>query len=363
MRGRNFRKVKLSELQRENIELVIRKPTSTFRSVQRAKIIQMLANGYTNDAVAKKNEITVPTVCKWRKRAIETPPESIISLEDNARAGRPRNFKDPERMEMISVACEPFQAEGNGRSTPTISEILERVLERGIVKTISRAHLHRILQSGDIHPHRVRMWLHSPDPLFRERVNEICHLYHNPPENSVVLCVDEKTGMQAIERKYPDHSPVAGKDRRQDFEYIRHGTQSLIAAFNIQTGSVYGHCSDTRTGDDLERFMEALAKQYTNVNIHIIWDNLNTHCAMKKRWIPFNKKHQNRFHFHYTPIHASWVNQIELWFGILGKRCLRNSSFRSKSDLRNAVLTWIKQWEEEFKKPFRWKFEGYPLQS
>jgi transposase len=207
------------------------------------------------------------------------------------------------------------------------------------------------------------MWLHSPDPEFREKVNRICELYHRPPPGSVVLCIDEKTGIQAIERKHQERNPRPGRTRRREFEYIRHGTQSLISSFEVSTGKVHGVCGDSRTGDDLEAFMEELAILYPDTEVHVIWDNLNTHKAMRKRWDPFNERHGGRFHFHFTPLHASWVNQIELWFGILGKRCLRNASFRSAIGLRDAIVQYMRQWNEREARPFRWTFEGYPLQA
>jgi transposase len=130
----------------------------------------------------------------------------------------------------------------------------------------------------------------------------------------------------------------------------------------VHTGGVMGQCGNTRTGKDLEKFMGSVAKKYYKGKIHIIWDNLNIHRSIA-RWTAFNERHKRRFFFHFTPLHASWVNQVELWFGILGKRCLRNASFTSKKALRKAVLTYISVWEEKHKKPFIWTFQGYPLQS
>lgn len=176
------------------------------------------------------------------------------------------------------------------------------------------------------------------------------------------MLIDEKTGMQAIERKHLDGEPAPGRLRRQEFEYIRHGTQALIASFNIQTGEVLTACGDTRPGDDLEAFMERLAAVYATGDVHVVWDNLNTHRAIGSRWDAFNERHGGRFHFHFTPVHASWVNQIELWFGVLGRRCLRNASFRSKAALRTAVERFALEWNVAAH-PFRWKFGGYPLQS
>lgn len=359
MLGRRSRRVKINEEQRKFLESIIRKGTSPQREVMRAQIILMAADGESNKSISQIMGISLPVISKWRNRASVLKNKEVINLKDAFRKGRPQEISNTTRLEIISVACEPYQT--SGRRTPTIDEIHRRIIDRSVVKKISRAHVHRILQAGDIRPHKVRMWLHSPDPRFKERVNDICNLYHNPPANSVVLCIDEKTGMQAIERAYEDHNPKPGQPRRQDFEYIRHGTQSLIAAYNVHSGSVIGHCGDTRTGEDLKIFMEAVAKAYPHIHVHVVWDNLNIHLGLKKRW-ETDKKYK-RFHFHFTPLHASWVNQVELWFGILGKRCLRNASFKNKTKLRSAILNYIALWEEKFRKPFSWTFRGYPLQS
>jgi transposase len=180
----------------------------------------------------------------------------------------------------------------------------------------------------------------------------------------VVLCIDEKTGMQALERRFPDRAPGPGRPRRQEFEYKRRGTQALIGSFEVGTGEVLGSCGDTRTGDDLVRFMDMVAERYPAGTVHVIWDNLNIHFdGAHARWTNFNHRHGERFVFHYTPIHASWMNQIELFFGILERLCLRHASFSSKEQLRAAVLAFLDYWNRERAHPFRWTFTGFPLQS
>ena len=200
------------------------------------------------------------------------------------------------------------------------------------------------------------MWLHSPDPQFREKVTNIVELYLRPPTGSTVVCVDEKTGMQAIQRKHPDRPAGPGRKGKREFEYIRHGTQSLLAAFVIHTGSVITRCGPTRKGEDLEAFLEVVAQEIPG-KVDVVWDNLNIHHG--ERWEKFNARHQNRFRFHYTPLHASWVNQVELWFGVLQRRCLTNASFRSVEELRSAVAAFVAYWNREAKHPFRWSFTGY----
>lgn len=162
-----------------------------------------------------------------------------------------------------------------------------------------------MLAQADLRPHKTDMWIHSPDPQFREKATEICDLYLNPQPGSVVICIDEKIGMQAIERRFPDRPPAPSRRRRREFEYKRYGTQSLICGFEVHTGRAVARCGDTRTDDDLVRFMEDVACLYPDVVVHVIWDNLNIHYdGPDERWKAFNQRHGNRFVFHYTPKHA-----------------------------------------------------------
>ena len=239
-----------------------------------------------------------------------------------------------QRLQLLSLACEP--AEARGRATPTLDELCERATGRGVVEHISRSHLQRILQAAEVRPHRVRQWLHSPDPQFREKVNAICALYRQAPKGSVVLSIDEKTGIQAIERKHADRAPRPARARRQEFEYIRHGTQALTAALDVHSGRVLARCTDRRTQDDLVAFMEEVARAHPKGRVHVVWDNLNTHRAYGV-WKNFNARHGGRFVFHFTPLHASWVNQIELLFAIYARRVLRHASHTSIAHLRQRT--------------------------
>lgn len=226
---------------------------------------------------------------------------------------------------------------------------------------ISRTSVYRILTSGELTPHRMRVWLHSPDPKFRERVTEICELYLHPPKDSIVLCFDEKPGMQALGRKHSTKQPKVRQVGRFEFEYVRHGTRVLLAAFNPQTGEVYSEVRRRRTAVDLVQFMEALARKLPKKTIHIIWDNLNIHYDGKdRRWTEFNRRHGGRFHFHYTPKHASWVNQVEIFFSILQRRVLRYGVHNSPRELEADVVGFIDLWNRTERHPFRWKFAGYP---
>jgi transposase len=229
---------------------------------------------------------------------------------------------------------------------------------------ISRTSVLRILGDAELRPHRVQGWMHSQDPDFRAKATHVCNLYLDPPPGAVVLSVDEKTGMQALSRKNPTRWAGCGKAGRREYEYKRNGTCTLFAAFNTQNGHVFGEVSKNRKAEDLVRFMEALAVRYPTEQVHIIWDNLNIHYdGASKRWSEFNKRHGGRFHFHYTPLHASWLNQVELFFSRLQKRVLRYGSFDSTDDLSSEVLGYIDHWNNHERKPFKWTFRGYPVEE
>lgn len=172
-------------------------------------------------------------------------------------------------------------------------------------------------------------------------------------------------GMQATERKNETVMPKCAKAGKYEHEYIRHGTQSLIASFDIKTGRVVAECGNSQKASDLVGFIEKVAEKYINERtIHIIWDNLNIQTdGADERWIEFNKKYEGKFKFHYTPKHASWVNQIELFFSIVYKKCLKFASFMSKEDLRDRIQKFITLWNEKNKHPFNWTFKVYPMQS
>lgn len=260
--------------------------------------------------------------------------------------------------------AKPTKVPKDGKTRRTIEDIRQVAIARGIVDSIGWGTVQRILAEADLRPHLTQGWVHSPDPKFREKVTEISELYLNPPPDSVVLCIDEKPGMQAIERKYPAKPPAPGRKRRREFEYTRHGTQTLISSFEVHTGKVLAHCGDTRKAEDLVAFMEKVALEYPTGTVHVVWDNLNIHYDGKDaRWTEFNKRHGNRFKFHYTPKHASWVNQVQLFFSIVERVCLRHGSFASKEELRATVLEFIAYWNREKAHPFKWTFTGYPLQS
>lgn len=357
-RGRPATKVALTDEQRAELWRVVRGETSSRRDVRRAEVILAAAEGEDTVAIAARLRHSTSTVVRWRKRFAV---KGLAGLLDRPRSGRPPRISPVQRCQIIGTACEPPPQE-NGQTGWTKVRLREAILQQGIVDALSVSHLGHLLSRADIKPHKTRMWLHSTDPQFRERVAEIVELYIDPPKDGVVVCVDEKTGMQAIERKHPDKPAQPGQLRGCEFEYIRHGTQTLIASFEITTGEVLSSCGATRKGPDLEAFMERVAAHYPMGKVHVVWDNLNTHVN-RERWASFNARHGGRFVFHFTPKHASWVNQIELWFGIFAKRSLRNASLKSVEALKALAEAFVERWNQIDKHPFSWTFKGYPLEE
>ncbi len=372
-RGRPALVLELSPEEAAELRRRIRAPTSSQRDAARARIILGCAEGGSARDIGARLEVPVRRVERWRSRFLK---RRLNGLGDLPRRGHAPQFGAVTRCEIIALACEPIgkknvrkDEKGEEKYIPitrTIELVRQAAIDRGIVPHIGWTTVQRILSQGDVRPHRVRGWLHSPDPQFREKVTEICELYLNPPPGTTVLCIDEMTGVQALQRRFPDHWGP-GRPRgcpRREWEYKRHGTQTVIAAFDVRTGRVVATCGKTRKGKDLVRFMRKVAAEYPEGTVHIIWDNLNIHYnGPTRRWSRFNSHNGERFVFHYTPKHASWVNQVELFFSIVHRQCLRHGDFHSQDELRAALLGFIANWNRERAHPFRWSFSGYPLQS
>jgi len=340
---------------RRKLEAIVRARRSEAGLVLRAQIVLLAGQGRSNFAIARVLGCRENTVRKWRERFRSHP--KLTSLRDAGRTGRPPSVPMFVRLELIKLACKrPADCKLPFRSVWTI-DALQAALARTTRVVLSKTEIRRILAVEEIRPHHIRLWLHSPDPAFRSKVRAICTLYlARPAAGDTVLCIDEKTGMQALEHRYPFKAPARGRPGRREFEYRRHGTRTLFAAFNPHTGNVFGECSVTRKAVDLLRFMERVAKRYPTGNVTIIWDNLNIHHG--DAWEAFNLRHGGRFKFVYTPIHASWVNQVEIWFSVLARRVLKHASFATADELVQAVEGFVAHWNEHEAHPFRWTFRG-----
>ena len=319
----------------------------------RARIILLAAEGRSVAATARELGCTEKTVRKWRARWLAW--SVIEALDDAPRTGRPARIPITAHHELIKLACQRVdEHKAPFREVWTLGALADALrFETGV--RMSKSEAARVLEGAALQPHRVRMWLHSPDPEFRPKVEAICGLYTSPPEGATIVCVDEKPGMQALEHRYPMRVAMPSSPGRKEFEYRRHGTVTLIAAFDTRSGRVFGQCR-RRTAKGLLAFMEALAKRYPTGPVYVVWDNLNIHHG--ERWSAFNERHGGRFHFVHTPLHASWVNQIEIWFSILARRVLKYGSFASAAELRRRVLAFITHWNRSEAHPFRWTFRG-----
>ena len=324
------------------------------RQVVRARIVLLAAKGLGNRAIAAKVGCTERNVYAWRTRFARCP--LAASLEDRRRSGRPARISVSVRCELIKLACERPDEEKAPLRDVWTQQALQSALREETGVLISLTEVRRLLAVEGLRPHRVRYWLHSPDPEFRPKVERICDLYLDPPRGAHVVCVDEKTCIQALERKHSGRPAAPGRMGRFEFEYIRHGTRALIAGFDVRTGKVFGRLRRRRRAVDLAAFMEQLAHRYPRGEVYVVWDNLNIHHG--PAWDAFNARHGGRFHFVYTPLHASWINQIEIWFGILHRRILKHGDFASPEQMVARIEAFIAHWNRLEAHPFRWTFRG-----
>lgn len=325
------------------------------REVQRAQIIVFAAGGWDNERIAAKVGVSVRTVRRWRKRFADDP--RLKTLRDRERSGRPPSVPLAVRAHLISLACSRVGDDKAPFRTLWSYEALQQALmfETGVKISISE--VGRILRNAAIRPHRVRMWLNSQDPKFAEKCRLVCGYYVDPPSDATVLCVDEKR-LFAHERKPGLKPPGRHSSVRKEYEWSRNGSSVLLAAFDIRTGKVYGEIRATRRGVDLVEFLEEIAARIPG-KVVVIWDNLNVHYdGEDKRWTEFNKRHDGRFSFVYTPKHASWLNQVECWFSILERRILRHGSFPDVLVVSDRVDRFMTHWNEHEAHPFNWTFRG-----
>lgn len=361
MRAKSKR-ISLTSEDREKLQKIVRQQKTERRLFFRASIVLQLGGGRSAKEVTADLNTTIKSVRKWRNRFLA---RGIDGLIDMPRSGVPGKFSAGQRCEVIAIACDSPINCGFKEYSRWNYDILTTAVQANDIP-MSRSSVVRTLEENELHPHKYKPWLHSKDPDFKEKVNKVVDLYTRPAEENVaIICVDEKTGIQATERKYETERPIPGRPGRYEYEYIRHGTQTLIAGFNIHNGQISASCGPTRTADDLITFMEEVAEEYkATEKIIIIWDNLNIHYDGEgKRWTEFNERHQGKFEFVYTPLHASWVNQVEIFFSILQRRCLKWASFRSQEELKSAIMAFIRRWNEKEGHPFNWTFRGYPMQS
>jgi transposase len=350
----------LSLSEREVLLGAARRHAGEARLHRRARMVLMAASGSSVSSIARAVGSSRSRVTMWLRRFAR---ERVDGLTDEQRSGRPVVITPLERHQVIATACRSPSEFGCQRTIWSHATIRDAVISARLVRDISARTVGRILSEAEIKPHRVKMWCHSKDPRYQEKMSRIVQLYTAPPRGEPVLCVDEKTGMQALSRCRALVPARRGRAGRFEFEYKRNGTRCLFGCFNVGTGRVLGRCTTSRKRPDFFSFMDMVAAAYRQRRVHVVVDNLNTHLdtnqgAFVTDW---NRRHGNRFVFHYTPTHGSWLNQIELWFGIVSRRILRYGNFRSPDELVAAIEAFIDDWNRREAHPFRWTYEGLPL--
>lgn len=329
-------RIELTDEERDLLERTVRTKTAPQREVLRARIILAAAEGRTNKEIAAALGCSRPTVGLWRTRFAQ---RRLEGLRDEPHPGRPPTY-GPETVSAIVA------------QTLTPPEPRTHWSTRRLARAMGVSHqtIHRIWRRYHLQPHRVETFKYSSDPQLEAKVVDIVGLYLHPPENALVLCVDEKSQIQALNRTQPLLPLRPGQVERRTHDYERHGTVTLFAALNLATGEVHGECYPHHRHQEFLRFLRLLNKTHPHGTIHLILDNYATHKHRKvQRWL---QRHR-RFVLHFTPIGASWLNMVEIWFGILQSQALRRGNFYSVDLLVSAIRRFIDTWKAEAK-PFVW---------
>lgn len=382
---------------------------------QRANIVLEAVRGSINEEIALLYDIGRNAVGKWLNRFLASLPDleriarkrpEIIdarvraSLSDKRRSGRPPKFDAVSRSFIIGTACNNPKDHGFVRSHWSLPILRKAIMDKEIVPSVSCATINRILNEVEMKPHKNRYWLHSTEKgenpfTYKQKIQEINGIYFTAAminrfggdSDLRIISTDEMTGIQALEHKYPDKPAAPHQTARTEFEYIRHGTTSLIGFFDVVTGKVVcPYLNKTRSADDFVKALTALIDSDPEKHWIIVADNLNTHYSEKvvrfvaercgisddevtaavssvKSRVEFLNNSSHRIRFAYTPKHCSWMNQIEIWFGIINRQLLKRYSFISVEELESNILDYINQYNDMFAHPFNWKYHTTPLGS
>lgn len=328
----------LNSAQRWELEALVAQPSARAGHVRRARVILLSADGISGGEVAHRVGLSEEQVSRIRRRFVES---GVAGLADRPKAGRKDHAVPAEIVErIVQMALSPPPA---GRTRWTT-----RLIGREV--QLTSATVAKILRANGLKPHLTRTYKVSRDPEFASKVRDIVGLYLDPPHNAIVLSLDEKTQIQALERTQLPLPLREGRAARHTHDYKRHGVVDLYAALNVATGVVAHSCTESHTGGDFLAFMKKVARQHRRRELHVVLDNSSTHSTPDvKAWLA----RHSRIHFHYTPTSASWLNQVEGFFGILAKQSLGVSDFRSKSALRAHLDAFMVGWNEN-PTPFAW---------
>ena len=324
--------------QREQLEGMASSRSLPAGLVRRARIILLSASGKTNLQIARQMGLTNATVGKWRQRFLE---QDVSGLHDELRPGRPRPISDERVARLVRKTLETKPQDGTHWSIRQIAAETR----------VSKSTVHRIWQAFGLEPHRQKHFKLSTDPFFVEKVRDIVGLYLNPPENAVVLCVDEKSQIQALERTQPMLPMGLGYVEGVTHDYRRHGTTTLFAALDTAKGKVLTQCRRHHRHQEYLGFLREIEKNVPEtLAVHIIVDNYATHKHPRvKRWLAARP----RFHVHFTPTYASWLNQVELWFNRITQQAIRRGTFRSVKELVEKIDRYV-QMSNNHAQPFVW---------
>jgi transposase len=408
-------KVTVTERQHELLLALRNASTAPSHLRQRAAVILLAFDGLRNDEIADRIGLGRFQVGRWRRRwarawsglidlecretraDLRRAIEAILS--DAARPGAPGKFTAEQVTQILAVACEPPEKSGRPITHWTAHELADEVVKRGIVDSISTTQVGRYLREAAMQPHKSRYWLNTTekDPVrFQGQVEAVCDTYREAPvlertRDTHTVCVDEMTGIQALERIAATKPMIAGKPARIEFEYERHGTLTLIGNFRVTTGELIAPTiGPTRTEADFAGHIEQTMATHPGASWVFVTDNLNIHCSetlvrvvaeacaieepLGKKGVrgvlrsvasrqAFLSESSHRVRFVYTPKHSSWLNQIEVVFGVIMRKVIRRGSFTSVEDLRNKLMNFIEYFNRVFAHPFRWTYTGRPLMA
>jgi transposase len=336
--GRAVRTLELSDDERETLERWARRHTSAQALAMRCRVVLACAEGGNNIEVAERLGLHRETVRKWRNRFIE---QRLDGLHDEPRPGKPRTIGDDDVERVIVKTLEETPANATHWSTRSMAA----------ATGMSQTAVSRIWRAFGLKPHKVEDFKLSPDPLFIDKVRDIVGLYLNPPEAAVVLCVDEKTQVQALDRTAPVLPLAPGTPQRRTHDYVRNGTTNLYAALDVASGRVIADMSPRHRAEEFRRFLSLVDKHVPrHLDIHVVLDNVSTHKTPSiQRWL---LRHP-RFTLHFTPTYSSWLNLIERWFAELTTKWITRGTHRSVRDLTASIRTWVTNWNDN-PKPYTW---------
>ena len=330
--------IKLTKVEQEELQSWSRSRSLPASLARRAEIVLLAAKGFQNLEIAEKTSLNRNDISKWRKRFAEN---GIAGLYDKPKQGRPRTLSDDKIAEMLTRTLQRKPKGGTHWSTRELAKECQ----------VSKSTVHRVWSAFGLQPHRTKGFTLSNDPFFVEKVRDIVGLYLNPPCNAMVLCVDEKSQCQALERAQPVLPMGLGYVEGVTHEYIRHGTVTLFAALDVATGQVVSQCSARHRHQEFLRFLTRIDKEVPgDLDIHIIMDNYCTHKQKKvQAWLAGHE----RYHIHFTPTYSSWLNQVERWFGLITQKAIRRGSFKSTRQLKQKIDTFVRNYNKAAD-PFIW---------